>query len=166
MQIEYKTGDLLEASEPVIVHGCNAQGAMRSGVAKVIRAKYPGAYEAYEARHKTRGLRLGDVIWADCGPHIVANAITQEYYGRDGRRYADYDAIEKAFTSINETALATQSYSGPRTPPPPKITAVALPLIGAGLAGGSWKTISEIIEHCSTNFQPVVYLIDGKIPES
>lgn len=166
MQIQYKTGDLLTASEPVIVHGCNAQGVMGSGVAKLIRAKYPGAYDAYEARHKTRGLRLGEVIWADCSGHIVANAVTQEYYGRDGRRYADYDAIERAFTSLNEVALATHDYKGERTPPPPKITAIAMPLIGAGLAGGSWKTISEIIERCSRDFQPVVYLIDGVVPST
>ena len=35
MNIIYKQGDLLECSEQVIVHGCNAQGVMGSGVAKV-----------------------------------------------------------------------------------------------------------------------------------
>ena len=64
MQIEYRTGDLLEAAEPVIVHGCNAQGSMGAGVARAIRDRYPAAYAAYRAAHEAyladRAL-LGDV---------------------------------------------------------------------------------------------------------
>ena len=39
MKIIYKQGDLLEAEEVVIVHGCNAQGVVGSGVALAIRNK-------------------------------------------------------------------------------------------------------------------------------
>jgi hypothetical protein len=38
-------------------------------------------------------------------------------------------------------------------------------LIGSGLAGGKWARISSIIETESKNFTPVVYLLDGVIPE-
>jgi hypothetical protein len=41
---------------------------------------------------------------------------------------------------------------------------VAFLLIGAGLANGSWTLIYGIIEEESTNFQPIVYLYDGRIP--
>ena len=34
---------------------------------------------------------------------------------------------------------------------------IAMPLIGAGLGGGDWNVISEIIEEESLKFQPVVY---------
>ena len=166
MKIEYRTGDLLEAPEPAIVHGCNAQGVMGSGVAKAIRAKYPAAYEAYAQRHKASGLPLGDTIWVDCERHVVINAITQDRYGRDGKRYADYDAIERAFRNIDKVARLTQNYEGDRKAPPKVIDAVGMPLIGAGLAGGSWAKISAIIEDCAEHFQPVVYLIDGKMPTS
>jgi len=167
MDIEYRTGDLLDAAEPAIVHGCNAQGVMGSGVALAIRKRYPAAFTAYRDEYeKSQSLALGQTIWVDCARHVVINAITQDRYGRDGQRYADYDAIETAMRRINHVCGLTQNYTGQRSTPPKTIDAVAMPLIGAGLAGGSWAQISEIIERCSTNFQPVVYLIDGKIPRT
>ena len=165
MEITYRTGDLLEAVEPAIVHGCNAQGAMGSGVARALRARYPAAYDAYRAEHRAKGLPLGHTIWVDCGAHVVIHAITQEFYGRDGRRYADYDAIARAFARIDEVARMTQTYTGSRATPPKVIDAVGLPLIGAGLAGGDWSRISEIVEASAVHFRPVVYLVDGKRPD-
>ncbi|ESQ88967.1 hypothetical protein ABAC460_14395 [Asticcacaulis sp. AC460] len=47
MKIIYKTGDLLEAPERVICHGCNAQGVMGSGIAVPIRNRYPMVFKAY-----------------------------------------------------------------------------------------------------------------------
>jgi O-acetyl-ADP-ribose deacetylase (regulator of RNase III) len=149
MQIIYKTGDLLTADEPAIVHGCNAQGVMGSGVAKAIREHYPAAYTAYRQHHVTTGLKLGDTIWVACGPHTVINAVTQERYGSDGKRYVDYEAIRTAMREINRRL---------------KGKAVAMPLIGAGLGGGSWPEIAKIIEAELTDVQPVVYTLDGTIP--
>lgn len=162
MKIIYKTGDLLEAEESHIMHGCNAQGVMGSGVAKLIREKYPQAFEFYAKTHREGGLKLGQTIWVKCDPHTVINAITQERYGTD-RRHADYPAIRKAMKQVNAHAKMTQEIESAR-----KVLGivdtVAMPLIGAGLAGGSWAVISSIIEDESTHFQPVVYLIDGKVP--
>ncbi len=33
--ITYVQGDALETNDPIIVHGCNAQGVMGKGIAKV-----------------------------------------------------------------------------------------------------------------------------------
>jgi hypothetical protein len=49
----------------------------------------------------------------------------------------------------------------PRLP----IPQIALPLLGAGLAQGKWSIISQIIEDEATDFQPIVYLMDGLIPD-
>lgn len=164
MEIEYVTGDLMEAPEKFIVHGCNAQGVMGSGVAKLIREKYPTAFRVYVEAYRKEGLQLGKTIWVKGVPHTVINAITQEFYGTD-RMHADYDAIRSAMRQINATAKVTQEIEPARNVIG-LVDRVAMPLIGAGLAGGSWKTISAIIEEVSTHFQPVVYLIDGVIPES
>ncbi|WP_280952914.1 hypothetical protein [Methylobacterium sp. B4] len=43
---------------------------------------------------------------------------------------------------------------------------MALPRIGAGLAGGSWTTLSQIIEAEARSVEPVVDLFDGKRPET
>jgi O-acetyl-ADP-ribose deacetylase (regulator of RNase III) len=153
--IRYVHGNLLAAPEPMIVHGCNAQGVMGSGVAKAIRDRYPKAYEDYRAHYQRNGLSLGQVIWSDNEPHIVANAITQQFYGGEpGVRYCCYEGIAVALKEINDVARAGN------------IPAVAMPLIGAGLAQGSWRIISTIIEITALDFEPVVYLIDGVMPQS
>lgn len=148
MEIETKYGDLLEAEEKYICHCVNAQGRMASGVAKLIRAKYPKAYDTYMNVHNSKGLKLGNIIGADCGQHIVLNLVGQKNYGYDGKVYVDYAALRKGISLINKNINEP----------------VAFPMIGAGLAGGDWKLISEIIEEESTNFQPVVYILDDGVP--
>lgn len=144
MKIEYIKGDLIASSESVIAHGCNAQGVMKSGIAKAIRAQYPQAYKDYKLTEKVLGdLDLGSVIYTHTGNRVILNIITQQYYGRDNIRYVSYDAIANAIENIN-----TRLYKR-----------VAFPLIGAGLANGNWKVISSIIEAYS-NFNPVVYYLD------
>ena len=143
MKIIYKQGNLLECTEDVIVHGCNAQGKMGSGVAKAIREKYPEAYNAYKAEYDNHWLLVGEVIGAYSGDKLILNAITQTHYGRDKNRvYVDYDAVRTAFKFINEHC---------------DYPSIAMPKIGAGLANGDWNIIEKIIEEECINVQPVVY---------
>lgn len=153
MKIRYVTGSLVEADELCLVHGCNAQGKMGSGVAKAIREQFPDAYTAYMKAHETNGLTLGDTIWAESRDKLIANGITQQYYGYDNKRYIDYDAINRVMETVHEQA-AIEKFG------------VAMPLIGSGLGGGSWKQVASIIERNFTDVEPVVYILDGIIPEN
>ena len=45
--IETRKGNLLEQTKGVIIHGCNCQGVMSSGIALQIRNKWPGVFETY-----------------------------------------------------------------------------------------------------------------------
>lgn len=155
--IIYKTGDLLDGPERVIIHGCNAQGVMGSGVARQIREKFPTAFREYREIYEREGLQLGSIHIVDCGEKIVVNAITQERYGRSPNTvYVSYDAIRSCIRKLNE-AIRDQVLSE---------TDVAMPLIGAGLGGGKWSVISKIIEEESTTFTPVVYFLPGmSIPD-
>jgi len=140
-KIIYKKGDALKGPEKYLLHGCNAQGVMASGIAKSIKDTYPDAYTEYRKTHLGNGLVLGDIIPVLCGDKIIINAITQQYYGRDPIRYVSYNAVASCISAVNQ--IATEE--------------VAMPYIGAGLGNGDWETISLIIEELSTNFQPVVY---------
>ena len=151
MEIVYLVGDLLESSYRLVLHGANAQGVMGSGVAKQIRKKYPQAFEEYYVAYNKEMLWLGDVIFVDCGDKIIANGITQQYYGRSGDYFIDYKAINNVMEETHDYALKHG------------IEHVAMPLIGAGLGGGSWKKISSIIEDKFTIVIPVVYTLDGNI---
>lgn len=155
MKIIYKPGDLLVGPERCICHGCNAQKKMRSGVAAIIREKYPKAYDDYVKYAEEVGLKVGNIIVSDNQDRIIINAITQQFYGRDPNTvYVSYDGMRSCIQKINQYAKENG------------IADVAMPLIGAGLANGSWKVISQIIEDESVDFQPIVYLIDGVIPTS
>jgi len=144
--INYVTGDLLGAAQRVIIHGCNAQGVMGSGVARQIRQRWPNVYELYALRHRVFGLELGEIVPVGTPDgKVVVNCITQDSFGRDGNRYVDYDAIAACMERVN--ACAGQWGA----------TEIAMPRIGAGLGGGDWTVIEAIITRHAKDFQAVVY---------
>jgi O-acetyl-ADP-ribose deacetylase (regulator of RNase III) len=147
MKIEYIKGDLFSTECKTILHGCNAQGVMGSGVAKIIREKYPKAYNVYVEKHNREGLRLGHCIKVLAEEKLIVNAITQQYYGRDGSKYVSYDAVDEVMKEVN-----TMHYIY-------GIKEIAMPQIGAGLGGGNWRVIEAIIESRLTLVQPLVYIL-------
>lgn len=125
-------GNLLDA-KGLIVHGCNAQGIMGSGVALAIKDKWPVVFKHYRQAFEMGQLPLGAVqfVAVESGVMVV-NAITQYGYGRDGKRYVNYEAVAKAFEQIRDYA---EDFG----------QVVNFPLLGAGLGGGDWEIISTII---------------------
>lgn len=144
MKIITKVGNLLDVTKGHIVHGCNAQGVMGSGVARAIRDKYPACYEMYLKEYNDVGLTLGDALpWSETDDFVIWNAITQEGFGNPGRN-CSYDAIESCFGLINRCVAMDQA--GEKRAP----GEIHIPMIGAGLGGGNWEIIREIIEQTVT----------------
>lgn len=139
----YLNGNLLSVKNGIIAHGCNAQGVMGSGVAKQIADTYPDALIQYkadvskwvdESLIRSRAHLLGRVsLWSNSDNFAIASMITQENYGKDGRKYVSYDAMDAAFASLAKAAASVNM-------------SINIPLIGAGLGGGNWKIIESIIE--------------------
>ncbi len=127
-------GDLLQLGESgffdVIVHGCNCQCVMGAGIAKLIKKKFPKAYEADCKTVKGDRDKLGTYSKAVVNNLIIVNAYTQFHWRGAGVK-VDYDAIRSVFK------LLKQEFSGKK---------IGYPLIGAGLAGGDWTIISKIID--------------------
>ena len=145
-EITYIKGNLFERGEQVIIHGCNAKGKFRSGVAGVIRAMYPKCYDAYYTHYLAHGLKVGELIpYHDPSGLVIYNAITQPSFGYEGNQYVDYQAIETAMLKCDAIVNSGR---------------IAMPKIGAGLGGGDWDIISEIIENSIVRNNPVVYLLD------
>jgi O-acetyl-ADP-ribose deacetylase (regulator of RNase III) len=151
MYIDYRIGDMFKGGHRFIAHGCNTQGVMGSGVAKIVKENYSYAYNHYREAYEDQGLTLGEVLFSAAGIHrpMIFNCITQNHYGT-GQRYANYGAIQECIRKINKAMAGTVDLSG-------DFEEVAFPMIGAGLAGGHWPTIAQIIERESVWFQPVVY---------
>lgn len=139
-----ENGDLFAKVEHgYIVHGCNAQGVMGSGFAKLVRDKYPVAYRTY--MDQKPNYILGKIIPVIVEPNLViVNAITQEYYGTD-RVQVDYDAVAQAMKGVKHLAETGMIES----------TDVHFPLIGGGLAGGDQfrlvQLFGDIWGNCDIN---------------
>lgn len=130
--------DILTVEQGIIVHCCNAQGKMNSGIAKAIREKWPQVFNEYLKfldRHQDKA--LGDVNIVEIVPKrlYVANLIGQKYYGYDGKRYVSYGAWETALPILKEENYFNLPVYFPF-------------LVGSCRAGGNFVIIRELIaEH-------------------
>lgn len=168
--IEHRIGNMLEeATNGFLVHGCNCQGVMGSGIARSIRDKWPAAYSEYRDTYKKgyydiyqgvqmlNELRLGTIIPVEVEPGIVVvNAMTQRFYQGHpdrphGKRYVNYESVARAFEKMNNE-LPVQFHGVDLV--------LHFPLIGAGLAKGDWNIISNIIDHTVTNFDKVLWTLE------
>jgi O-acetyl-ADP-ribose deacetylase (regulator of RNase III) len=141
MKIEVKTGNLLNVTKGHIVHGCNAQGIMGSGVALAVKNTWPAAFESYRRQYIDDGLKLGVAYPCAVSMDLVIwNAVTQDNFGV-GKRQVSYDAVETCFAQIN--SILTQRGNALHNE-------LHIPLIGAGLGGGNWEIIKTIIEETVT----------------
>ena len=145
--ITYIKADLFTEPHPLIAHGCNAQGVMGAGVAKIIKNKFPQAFNRYKEecdeykRYKRTEWILGNVILEG----TIANCITQEFYGIDTDRYVSYDAIDTCMLKLRTLIFYKL------------IPYIAMPKIGAGLGGGNWEVIEAIINHRMKDVDVRVY---------
>lgn len=145
--IKYVEGDLFSTDADIIAHGCNCQGVMGSGVAKIVRDRYSKAYHAYLDLFDDEGLSLGDVqfVLQNDGKYI-ANCMTQNRFMPRNVCHADYIAIGTCMQTVKEFAQS-------------KGLSIAIPKIGAGLAGGDWSKIEGILEEVFSDYDVTVYYL-------
>lgn len=151
-------GDLIQLAKErkfdVIVHGCNCLSNMGAGIAPQMAKAFgcntfemelwgPTIEKLGNIDYETVVLgenaiwRLNDYKNNRNEPElIVVNAYTQYRYGKnhaDGSsKPLDYEALTLCMRKINET------FKGKH---------IGLPKIGAGLAGGNWNKIQQIIKY-------------------
>lgn len=136
------SGDLIKMAQSgefdVIVHGCNCFNTMGSGIAAQIAREHPSAYFVDQMTTKGSRYKLGNFTTAPIMDYFVdgkfsnftiVNGYTQFDYGTN-KINVDYDAIKSVFEKIVDL------YPDKR---------IGYPMIGAGLAGGDWDIISNII---------------------
>lgn len=136
-------GDLIQLAKEgnfdVIAHGCNCMCQMGAGIApQMVEAFGVNQYDLEQSYTRGDINKLGQIEWyvEREGPiRYVVNAYTQYSYGRnhaDGvSKPLDYEALTLCMRKINHR------FKGLR---------IGLPQIGAGLAGGDWNRIKQIIQ--------------------
>ena len=131
-------GDLIALAESgqfdVIIHGCNCFCTMGAGIARLIRDRFPLAYQADLQTGMGDKSKLGTYSSALVGTQensfTIVNAYTQfDFSGQ--KVLADYKAIRNVFRQVGKD-FAFKRFGYPK--------------IGAGLAGGDWEIISGIID--------------------
>lgn len=150
--LEYRKGDVLNSGETMVVHGCNCFNTMGSGIARQVREEYHEAYLVDMMTVPGDVNKLGKFTTAvgKNGTRII-NAYTQYHYSRE-KVNADYSAIEAALRLVCETY--------------PDQKVIAMPKIGAGLAGGDWNIIEKILIDVSNDYDRTfrVYLFENVYP--
>lgn len=154
MPIRWVSGDLFANAYKVVAfaHGCNCQGSMGAGIAKGFRERYPAMFEAYRARCKAepRQFNLGDAwLWKDERRPWVFNLGTQEGFWR---ARASYDAVEIALRRMRELADTEE------------IASIAVPRIGVGYGGLSWKKVRAIVERVFGDWEGTLVVYEEFVP--
>ena len=158
MSVTYIKKDITEVTEGIVVHGCNCQGAMGSGVAHAIRQKWPIVYRRYKdfiasshwGEHGIELLGTAQIveISANNPTLLVINLFTQQFYGRDGAKYANPDAIYLAV----DTAMQIAEWER---------LLLYMPRIGCGLGGLDWDTeVYPIVQQLADKHKVNTFVCD------
>ena len=148
-KITYLTGDATEPISPgIICHICNNVGTWGAGFVVALSKKWPEAESAYRRVGKWE-LGFSQVI-PTSDPNIkVCNMIAQKGIGhKNGIPPIRYEALRLCLHKLS--LYANQE----------NITDIHMPRIGAGLAGGDWSIIEQIIEEELTGNELNVYVYD------
>lgn len=146
MTIEFIEGNLVNAfgrgDVDVLVHCCNAQGVMGSGLAKTIKENYPAVFQRYRDLYLRKELALGSVVGVRAGEGIIYNIIGQKFYGTDGR-YVNYGALGKCLQTVAELT--------------PDLV-VGFPYkLASDRGGASWIIVREMIQFYFKDHQIKIY---------
>jgi O-acetyl-ADP-ribose deacetylase (regulator of RNase III) len=154
MPIKFVSGDLFDDAHhaQAFAHGCNCQGSMGAGIAKSVRARYPEMHEEYRRRCKAqpRQFNLGDCwLWKAGNQPWVFNLGTQEGFWRSR---ASYEAIETALRSMRQQADVEE------------INRIAVPRIGVGYGGLSWKKVRAIVKAVFGDWEGTLVVYEEYVP--
>jgi len=150
--LKHTKGNLIDLAEQgefdVIVHGCNCQNTMGSGIAKEIKERYPLAYRADSNMHSRTqfpvqllgnySLHVGFLGRKSGSSFAIVNAYTQLDYNKKDEEFLD--RFEYGSFSLILKKMATE-FPARR---------FGFPYIGMGLAGGDSTRIIAMLENFAT----------------
>lgn len=141
--MQYIKKDLIQAGIygeiPAIMHQCNCQGVMGSGLAKQIKTRMPEAYTAY----MLGGHRIGEYSNALSAGCMVFNLYGQDRYGLD-KRHTNYAALFLSIARVLHKFDYTK-YGIPNQ-------------IGCGLGGGNWLYVQETLQDFESIYDVEFYV--------
>lgn len=152
MSIRILVGDLLEATEDIIVHQVNCRKKMGSGIALQIKIKFPEAYMQYRdafTQLEPEEL-LGKIQIIKINDKYICNLFGQLDYGYDGMKYTSYDALDNGFNKVFQYANENN-------------LSVAIPYkIGSDRGGASWNVVYTMLQNLfeESKIQLTIYKLE------
>lgn len=152
--IHHVKGDLLKSDCTFIGHQANCQRTMGSGIARQIAADLPDMARVDRSDMRASKVKLGNFTYTRIPNGWGFNLYGQLYYGQGLQ--TDYKALEKAIDRMLTIVPELARFDLRKLP-----VKVGFPYkIGAGLAGGDWDIIYEILERLSNKHSIDIWLYE------
>lgn len=145
--IEENSGNLLNSNAQALVNTVNTVGVMGRGIALQFKNAFPGNYKAYRKACEEGRLQPGGILVYDAGafssPRYILNVATKKHWkGRSRLEYvkAGAEAIARTVKELG-------------------IESVAVPPLGCGNGGLTWRSVGPVIREAFRELSDVkVYL--------
>lgn len=145
--IYYVRGDLFRSGAEALVNPVNTVGVMGKGLALQFKERYPENYLVYRLACQRGEVRIGKVLAYDLGPssspRYILNFPTKAHWKDPSRLEYIRAGLVDLVRVIRE--LGIQS--------------VAVPALGAGLGGLSWRDVKPLIEEALGGLEGVEVLV-------
>ena len=141
-----KKGDLFTTKDYIIAHGCNCEGKMGAGVAKIIKDRFPEAFYKYESYCKYGNFTTGRILPVVSNGKIIVNlAIQEEYKHRwedNSNKLAKIEHISNSLKEMVSRLELKYKETGDS-----KLLKISMPMVGCGLGGLSKEIVIPEIEN-------------------
>jgi O-acetyl-ADP-ribose deacetylase (regulator of RNase III) len=153
--VHYRKGDATEPQAPapwILTHVVNDRGGWGAGFVLSISKRWLAPEIEYRAWHDANPdfrhipFELGYTQMVKVGPDQYVASMLAQHGFRGGKAGIplQYDALRKCLACVNLAAIQFEA-------------SVHMPRIGCGLAGGDWKTVSQIIKEELQGVEVYVY---------
>ena len=141
--IEFKSGNLLQASVEALVNTVNTAGVMGKGIALQFKQAFPGNFAAYEKAAKRGEIQPGRMFVHETGqmgnPRYIINFPTKRHW-RGKARLDDIEAgLQDLVRVIREKGIRS----------------IAIPPLGCGFGGLDWGDVRPLIVAALENLPEV-----------
>lgn len=146
-------GDLLYSDCDILLHQCNCQSTMGTGVAKQIKDRYQAAWYADLESTMTPEQKFGMYTSANAVNHLgrrieIVNLYGQFNYGRNEKQTSEPHLRSALLTYLADKQSMNQ-LTGKK---------IGIPFgMGCGNAGGDWEEVMKILEEATKAFNISIY---------
>ncbi len=147
-----KTGNVFDTKAKLIAHGVSSAASFNYGFGRQIVQAWPSVKNHFLMRDNWVPGDLQVVVFVGSQDIRVANVAVHTYNSSIAysTRELDLASLEAALEKLFKYCVKN------------KISTIAMPRIGCGLAGGKWSEVKAVLQKLLTNYDLTVEVYDGK----